>query len=79
MRLKIIADGKNPASTNIVNTETGEMLQDVVGVEISIDYSRVEAAIIMNGVDLEINNLEPMEVIDSDTEGDGRDGGDSDN
>jgi len=55
------------------------MLQDVVGVEISIDYSRVEAAIIMNGVDLEINNLEPMEVIDSDTEGDGRDGGDSDN
>ena len=79
MRLKIIADGKNPAATKIVNTETGEMLQDVVGVEISIDYSRVEAAIIMNGVDLEINNLEPMEVIDSDTEGDGRDGGDSDN
>ena len=79
MRLTIIADGKNPAATKIVNTETGEMLQDVVGVEISIDYSRVEAAIIMNGVDLEINNLEPMEVIDSDTEGDGRDGGDSDN
>jgi len=79
MRLKIIADGKNPAATKIVNTETGEMLQDVVGVEISIDYSRVEAAIIMNGVDLEINNLEPMEVIDSDTEGDGRNGGDSNN
>ena len=32
--------------------ETGEMLEDVVGVEISIDSMGVEAAIIMSGVSI---------------------------
>jgi hypothetical protein len=76
MRLKIIADGKNPKATKIVNTETDEMLEDVLGVEISIDGENVEAALIMSGLDLEIDNLEVQKV---DTEGDGRDGSDSDN
>ena len=79
MRLKIIADGKNPAATKIVNAETGEMLEDVLGIEISIHARGIEAAIIMSSVDLEIENLEAREVDPSDTEGDGRDGGDSDN
>lgn len=76
MRLKIIADGKNPAATKIVNVETNEMLEGVLGVEISIDHDNVEAALIMSGLDIEVDNLEVSEV---DTEGDGRDGGDSDN
>jgi len=52
------------------------MLEDVLGVEISIDGENVEAALIMSGLDLEIDNLEVQKV---DTEGDGRDGSDSDN
>ena len=51
----------------------------MVGVEVSLDALGVEVAIIMNDVELEIDNLEVTEVRDSDTEGDGRDGGDSDN
>lgn len=76
MRLKIIADGKNPHATKIVNTETDEILEDVLGVEISIDGENIEAALIMSGLDVEIDNLEVQKV---DTEGDGRDGSDSDN
>jgi len=79
MKLKIIADGQNPKATKIVDTDTGEMLEDVLGVEISIHAMGIEAAIIMSAVDLEIENLEAREVDPSDTEGDGRDGGDSDN
>ena len=47
-----------------------------MAVEISIDHENVEAALIMSGLDIEIDNLEVTQV---DTEGDGRDGGDSDN
>ena len=79
MKLKIIADGKNPAQTKIVDVESGEMLEDVLGVEISIHAMGIEAAIVMSAVDLEIEILEAREVDPSDTEGDGRDGGDSDN
>ena len=78
MKLKVIANGENPAATKVVDCETGEMLEDVLGVEISLDCMGVEAVLIMRGIDLEIDNLEVMEVV-SDTEGDGRDGGDSDN
>ena len=76
MKLKIIADGKNPKATKIVNAETNEMLEGVLGVESSIHHDNVEAALIMSGLDIEIDNLEVTQV---DTEGDGRDGGDSDN
>ena len=79
MRLKIIADGKKPAATKIVNADTDEILEDVLGVEISIHAMGIEAGIVMSGLDLEVDNLEVTEVVDSDTEGDGRDGGDSDN
>ena len=79
MKLKIIADGQNPKATKIVDTDTGEMLEDVLGVEISIHAMGIEAAIIMSAVDLEIENLEAREVDPSDTQGDGRNGGDSDN
>ncbi len=79
MKLKIVADGQNPEATKIVNSDTGELIENVVGVEVSLDALGVEVAIIMNDVELEIDNLEVTEVKDSDTEGDGRGGGDSDN
>ena len=79
MKLKIVADGQNPEASIIVNSDTGELIENVVGVEVSLDALGVEVAIIMNDVELEIDNLEVTEVRDSDTEGDGRDGGDSDN
>ena len=79
MKLKIVADGQNPEATKIVNSDTGELIENVVGVEVSLDALGVEVAIIMNDVELEIDNLEVTEVRDSDTEGAGRDGGDSDN
>ena len=79
MKLKIVADGQNPEATKIVNSDTGELIENVGGVEVSLDALGVEVAIIMNDVELEIDNLEVTEVRDSDTEGDGRDGGDSDN
>lgn len=78
MKLKVVANGENPAATKVVDCETGEMLEDVLGVEISLDAMGVEAVLIMRGIDVDIDNLEVMEVV-SDTEGDGRDGGDSDN
>ena len=79
MKLKIVADGQNPEATKIVNSDTGELIENVVGVEVSLDALGVEVAIIMNDVELEIDNLEVTEVRDSDTEGDGRDGGYIDN
>ena len=79
MRLKIVADGESPVATKVVDCETGEMLQDVIGIEISVDAMGIEAVLIMRDVDLEIDNLEVTEVTASDTERDGRDGVDSDN
>ena len=51
MKLKIVADGQNPEATKIVNSDTGELIENVVGVEVSLDALGVEVAIIMNDVE----------------------------
>jgi hypothetical protein len=72
MKLKVICDG-DPSTAKIVNAETNEELENVVGVEVSIDAFNVETAILIRDVAVDLNNLEGQEIRYSDSTGnDGR-------
>jgi hypothetical protein len=66
MRLKIVCDG-NAHSTQIVNADTGEPVENVMGIEVSIDSFNVEAVILIKDVPVEINNLEAKEILTGET------------
>jgi len=72
MKLKVVCDG-DPSTVKIVNAETNEELENVVGVEVSIDAFNVETAILIRDVAVDLNNLEGQEIRYSDSTGnDGR-------
>ena len=57
MKLKVIYTG-NPAETQIVNAETGEEVEGVDSVEISIDAFGGYCALLLQGCEVDLNNLE---------------------
>ena len=54
----------------IVNKETGEELENVIGVEISIDAYHADAAILIKNADIDIDQMPVIEeVVGGDTTG----------
>ena len=61
MKLKIVSEGTGP-TTKVVSVETGEVVENVIGLEISMDAFNLEAAILIRDPELSINDIEVQEV-----------------
>ena len=61
MKLKIVSEGTG-ATTKVVNAETGEVVENILGLEISMDAFNLEAAILIRDPELSINDIEVQEV-----------------
>ena len=69
MQLKITCKGA-PETAEVVNAETGEELENVIGVEISIDAYHADAAILIKNADIDIDQMPVIEeVVGGDTTG----------
>ena len=69
MKLKIACTGA-PETAEVVNAETGEELENVIGVEISIDAYHADAAILIKNADIDIDQMPVIEeVVGGDTTG----------
>ena len=56
MKLKIVSEGTG-ATTKVVNAETGEVVENILGLEISMDAFNLEAAILIRDPELSINDI----------------------
>ena len=61
MKLKIVSGGTG-ATTKVVNAETGEPVENILGREISMDAFNLEAAILIRDPELSIDDIEVQEV-----------------
>jgi hypothetical protein len=68
MKLKIVSEGTG-ATTKVVNAETGEEVENVLGLEISMDAFNLEAAILIRDPNLSINDIEVQEIRQGDPTG----------
>ena len=68
MKLKILSEGTG-ATTKVVNAETGEEVENVLGLEISMDAFNLEAAILIRDPSLSINDIEVQEIRQGDSAG----------
>lgn len=68
MKLKIVSEGTG-ATTKVVNAETGEEVENVLGLEISMDAFNLEAAILIRDPSLSINDIEVQEIRQGDSAG----------
>tara|TARA_R100000808_G_C2128175_1_gene137952 strand:+ start:832 stop:1086 length:255 start_codon:yes stop_codon:yes gene_type:complete len=56
-------------TTKVVDAETGEELENVIGLELSMDAFNVQAALLVRDPHLAINNLEAQEIRQGDSAG----------
>ena len=75
MKLKIISEGVE-GSTKVVNEETGEEVENILNVEVSMSPFNIEAAILIRDPHISISNLDTEEFKESDSTR--HDGGTSD-
>ena len=68
MKLKIVSEGTG-ATTKVVNADTGEEVENVLGLEISMDAFNLEAAILIRDPNLSINDIEVQEIRQGDPTG----------
>ena len=68
MKLKIVSEGTGP-TTKVVNAETDEEIEDIIGVELSMDAFNVEAMLVLRDPHLSIDNLEAQEIRQGDSAG----------
>ena len=68
MKLKILSEGTG-ATTKVVNADTGEEVENVLGLEISMDAFNLEAAILIRDPNLSINDIEVQEIRQGDPTG----------
>ena len=61
MKLKIVSEGTG-ATTKVVNAETGEVVENILVLEISMDAFNLEAAILIRDPELSIDDIEVQEV-----------------
>ena len=78
MKLKIVSEGTG-STTKIINADTGEEVEGIIGVEISMDSFNIEAAIIISDPVLAIDNLSTREIRQGDSEWDDGETGSPDN
>ena len=69
MKLKILSEGTG-ATTKIVNAETGELVENVMGLEISMDAFNLEAVIVIRDPYLSLENISTQEIKQGDSTGD---------
>ena len=73
MKLNIISEGTAETS-KVVDAETGEEVEDITSIELSVDTFKIEAAVVFSNPHLSINNLSYVEftnvqeIIDEKTE-----------
>ena len=68
MKLKIVSQGTG-ATTKVVDAETGEEVENILSLELSMDAFNVEAAILIRDPLLSIDNLEVQEIRQGDSAG----------
>ena len=68
MKLKIVSEG-TARTTRVVNAETDEEVENIVGLELSMDAFNVEAAVVVRDPHLSIDNLEAQEIRQGDSAG----------
>ena len=61
MKIKIESDG-TMENTRIVNDETGEEIEDIINLEVSIDAFNIEAAFLVKNPSLSLSGIETQEV-----------------
>ena len=74
MKLKIKCDG-SPQSAVVVNAATDEVVENVLGVEISLTPFEIEAAVIIKNIEIDLDNIEAQELNTGDTQRDDAGGG----
>jgi hypothetical protein len=74
MKLKIKCDG-NPQNAVVVNAETDEIVDNILGVELSLTPFEIEAAIIVKNIEVDLDNIEAEELKTGDTSRDDGRGG----
>jgi hypothetical protein len=72
MKLKIKCDG-SPQSAVVVNAATDEVVEGIMGVEISLSPFEAVAAIVVKNIEIDLDNIEVEEIDQGDTSRD--DGG----
>ena len=64
MKIKIIYTG-NPEETQVIDTETGKVIQNVMGVDVALDPFGGYAALTFKDFEVEMDNVE---VVDGNTQ-----------
>ena len=64
MKIKIIYTG-NPEETEVINSDTGVVIQNIVGVDVALDPFGGYAALTFKDFEVVLDNLE---VVNEDTE-----------
>ena len=78
MKLKIVSEGTGD-TTKVVDAETGEVVDGVISLDLSLDAFHVDAAIVIRDPHLSIDNLNAQEVREGDSGAHDGTTGDSDN
>ena len=68
MKLKIVSGGTG-ATTKVVNAETGELVENVMGLEISMDAFNLDAVIVIRDPHLSLENISTQEIKQGDSTG----------
>jgi len=66
MKLKIVSEGTGD-TTKVVNAETGEEVEGVINLDLSLDAFHVDAAIVIRDPHLSIDNLNVQEIRQGDS------------
>jgi hypothetical protein len=77
MKLKIKCNG-TPETVQIVNAETDEPVENIMGIDIAINAFEVETALFIKDVEIDMDNIEVTEIVKSDTTGNDREAGSPD-
>lgn len=64
MKIKIIYTG-NPEETQVIDTETGKVIQNIIGVDVALDPFGGYAALTFKDFEVEMDNVE---VVDENTQ-----------
>ena len=68
MKLKIVSEGTG-ATTKVVSAETGELVENVMGLEISMDAFNLDAVIVIRDPHLSLENISTQEIKQGDSTG----------
>lgn len=65
MRLHVKFDGKDPSKTEILDAESGDRIEGIHSVEISIDAFKGYAVLVLQDFSLEVENIEAETALET--------------